>query len=117
MVSAYLDDEAGEVDALVEFPPLEFVLFEPWVAPTEVPVAELYTGISLHSGNNGNPYRVQSCRRSNRIWCNKWFSKPFVSDNDVKALAMLASSDSENQTGGVFGYVSCKSKVWIQIEY
>ena len=23
---AYLDDEAGEVDALVEFPPLEFLL-------------------------------------------------------------------------------------------
>ena len=104
----YLDDEAGEVDALVELPPLEFVLLEPWVAPTEFPDAVLYTGISVHSGNNGSPYSVQSCRSSNRIWCNRWFSRPFVSDKDVKALAMLASSDSENQTGGVFGYVSWK---------
>ena len=104
----YLEDEAGEVDALVELPPLELDLAEPWAAPTEVPVAVLYTGISVHSGNKGSAYNVQSSRNNSRIWCKRWFSRPFVSDNDVRALAILASSDSENHTGGVLGYVSWK---------
>ena len=31
---------------------------------------------------------------------------PLVSDNEVNALVTLVFSDSENQTGGVWGYVS-----------
>ena len=44
-------------------------------------------------------------------------SKPDVSARDVRALATFASSDSENHTGGVLGYVSCKAKQYNHVMY
>ena len=52
----YLEDEAGEVDALVELPPLELVLVELVLfAPAECPVDVLHTAISVHSCDKGRP--------------------------------------------------------------
>ena len=106
----YLEDEAGEVDALVELLPLELVLVELLFDPDAVPADVLHTVRSIHSCVKGSPYILQSCRSNNRTWCNRWFSRPFVSDNAVRALEILASSDSENQTGGLLGYVSWNKK-------
>ena len=65
---------------------------------------------SLHSTGNGRENKVQSCLSRDLTWKDKWLFIPLVSDNEVRALVTLTLSDSENQTGGVDGYVSWKNK-------
>ena len=78
------------------------------VIPVEHP--EEFESESVHSTGSGNEKSVHSCLRSDLTWYDKWLFIPEVSDKEVKALVTLTLSDSENHTGGVEGYVSCKSE-------
>ena len=81
-----------------------YILNQTDFLPVEHP--DEFESESVHSTGNGRENKVQSCLSKDLTWYDKWLFIPLVSDNEVRALVTLALSDSENQTGGVDGYVS-----------